>query len=45
MEVKSQLDAPTTLPTGKNTSSYGIEGWVVPRAGLHGFGEEKIVYP
>ena len=41
MEVKSQLHAPATLPTGKNTSSY----WVGPRAGLHGFGEEKIVCP
>jgi len=42
MEASGQLHTLAALPLGKRSSSHFLEGWVFPRASVHGFGEMKI---
>ena len=42
MHMGCQRHAPAALPPAK---SYGTEGWVGPRAGLNGYGDEEIKCP
>jgi hypothetical protein len=42
MEVSGYLHAPATFLLGKKPGTLWIAGWVGPRAGLDGFGKEKI---
>jgi len=43
MEVSGQLDAPASLPPGRNPPRhFGMEGWVGHRAGLDAVMERKI---
>ena len=41
MEVSGQPHAPTALPPGNNGGTHCIGGWMGPRAGLDGYGEQK----
>jgi hypothetical protein len=40
MEVCSELQAPAVSP-GKNPGTHSVGGWVGPKRGLEGLGEEK----
>ena len=40
MEVCSELHAPA-VSSGKNSGTHSVGGWVGPRRGLEGLGEEK----
>jgi hypothetical protein len=46
MEVSGQLDAPASLPPGRNPPRhFGMEGWVGHRAGLDAVMEREISTP
>ena len=45
VEVSGQLHTLPALASRKDPSTDTIGGWVGPKAGLDGFGEEKISYP
>jgi len=44
VEVSGQLHTLPALVSKKDLSTNRIGGWVGPRAGIDGFGEEKISY-
>jgi hypothetical protein len=44
MDVSGQLHAPAALPPRKNSVTHHIGGWVGPRAGLDGFGKQKMLF-
>jgi hypothetical protein len=39
-----ELHAPAILTSGKSPHTQSMRGWVGPRADLHGYGEEKILF-
>jgi len=39
--VGGQRHAPAALPSGKETGTLCIGGWVVPRAGMDGYGKSR----
>ena len=45
MVVSGQFHGPAALSPGKNVGIHSIAGWMGPRAGLDGFGEEKMLLP
>ena len=45
MGAGGQRHAQAALPPGKGSGTYCREGWVGPRAGLDGYGEEKPLFP
>jgi len=45
MEVSGQRHAPAALPPGNNGGTRCVGGWVGPRAGLGGYGEQKVSCP
>jgi hypothetical protein len=44
-EVVGEFHVPSALPPGKVPAAHWIGGWMVPRAGVDGFGEQKISCP